>query len=51
MHRIFAIAVGIYLLGDPSLSMLAAFSEQKDFIVSLMLALVALPWVVSQFDN
>ena len=36
---------------DPSLSMLGAFTEQKDFILSFVLAVVALPWVVSQFDN
>ena len=51
MHKLFAIAVGVYLLGDPGLSMLEVFSAQKEFIVSCMLGVIALPWVVSQFDN
>jgi hypothetical protein len=51
MHKLFAIATGIYLLGDPGLSMLEIFSEQKYFIVAFALAIVALPWVVSQIDN
>lgn len=51
MHKLFAVAVGIYLLGDPGLSMLEVFSVQKEFVLSFILAIVALPWVVSQFDN
>jgi hypothetical protein len=51
MHKLFAIATGIYLLGDPGLTMLEVLNEQRDFIVSFVLALIALPWVVSQFDN
>lgn len=51
MHRLFAIALGIYLLGDPGLSMLEVFSAEKEFVLSFMLAIVALPWVISQFDN
>ena len=51
MHKLFSIAIGIYLLGDPGLTMLGIFSDQKQFIVSFALAIVALPWVVSQFDN
>ena len=51
MYKLFAIAIGIYFLGDPGLSMLEVFSEQRDFIVSLVLGILLLPWVVSQFDN
>lgn len=51
MHKLFSIAIVIYLLGDPGLTMLEVFSEQKHFIISFALAVVALPWVVSQFDN
>ena len=51
MHKLFAIAIGIYLLGDPALTMLEIFGEQKYFIASFALAIVALPWVVSQIDN
>ena len=51
MHRLFAIAVGIYLLGDPGLSTLEVFSAEKDFVLSFMLAIIAVPWVASQFEN
>jgi hypothetical protein len=51
MHKLFAIGVGIYLVGDPSLSMLSVFNESKEVIVAIALALVAVPWVTSQFDN
>jgi len=51
MHKLFAIGIAIYLVGDPSLSMLSSFSESRDLIISSVLALIAVPWVVSQFDN
>ena len=51
MYKLFAVAVGIYFLGDPGLSMLEVFNVQRDFIVSLVLGILLLPWVISQFDN
>jgi hypothetical protein len=51
MHKLFAIGIAIYLVGDPSLSMLSSLSESRDLIISSVLALIAVPWVVSQFDN
>jgi len=51
MHKIFAIGVLVYLVGDPSLSMLALFSESGELIIASALALIAVPWVVSQIDN
>jgi len=51
MHKLFAIGVAIYLVGDPSLSMLASFSESRELIVASALAFIAVPWVVSQIDN
>jgi hypothetical protein len=51
MHKLYAVALGLYLLGDPGLTMLEAFSGSKEFILSFALAIIALPWVVSQFDN
>ena len=51
MHKVFAIGVLIYLVGDPNLSMLASFSEAREMIVVSALALIAVPWVVSQIDN
>ncbi len=51
MHRLFAIGFLVYLVGDPSLSMLASFSETRELIIASALALIAVPWVVSQIDN
>ena len=51
MHKLFAIGIAIYLAGDPTLSMLASFSEAKEVVVASALALIAVPWVVSQIDN
>jgi hypothetical protein len=41
----------IYLAGDPSLSMLEVFSDTKEFIVAAVLAVIMVPWVVSQIEN
>jgi hypothetical protein len=51
MHKFFAIGVAIYLLGDPSLSMLSSFSESRELLIASVLAFIAVPWVVSQIDN
>ena len=51
MHKLLAIGVTIYLVGDPSLSMLTSFSEARELIVASALAFIAVPWVVSQIDN
>ena len=51
MHKLFAIGVAIYLVGDPSLSMLASFNESRELIVASALAFIAVPWVISQIDN
>ena len=51
MHKLFAIGIAIYLVGDPGLSMLAVFSETKELLVASAVALLAVPWVISQIDN
>ena len=51
MHKLFAICFAIYLAGDPGLSMLSMFSESKEVVVAMALALIAVPWVASQLDN
>jgi hypothetical protein len=51
MNKLFAILFVIYLAGDPTLSMLEVFSDTKEFIVAALLAIIMVPWVVSQFDN
>ncbi len=51
MNKLFAILVAIYLAGDPSLSLLGAFNDTKELIVAAVLAIIMVPWVVSQIEN
>ena len=51
MNKLLAILCLIYLAGDPTLSMLEVFSETKEFIVAGILAVIMVPWVVSQIEN
>lgn len=51
MHKWFVALLALYFLGDPNLSYLEQVSGIKDFVVAIAVALVAVPWVVSQFDN
>jgi len=51
MNRLFVIFLVIYLVGDPTLSMLEVFSDTKDLIVAAVFAIIMVPWVVSQLEN
>lgn len=51
MNKLFGIAVVVYLLGDPGLSLIDGLHIAKEYIVAIALALVTIPWVTSQFDN
>jgi hypothetical protein len=51
MNRLLAILLLIYFAGDPTLSMFEVFSDMKEFIVAAVLAVVMIPWVVSQLEN
>jgi hypothetical protein len=51
MNKLLGILFLIYLAGDPSLSMLEVFSDTKEFIVAAVLAVIMVPWVVSQIEN
>ncbi|MEZ5543139.1 MAG: hypothetical protein R3F42_14040 [Pseudomonadota bacterium] len=51
MNRILGVAVVIYLLGDPGLSLIEGLHLTKEYVVAIALALVTIPWVTSQFDN
>jgi hypothetical protein len=41
----------IFLLGDPSLQTLAWLGEMKIYMVTATIALVSMPFVVSQLDG
>ena len=51
MNKLLAIIFAIYLAGDPTLSMLEVFSGAKEYIVAALLAIIMVPWVVSQIEN
>ena len=43
--------MALYLVGDPGLVYLEHMGGMKEVFVVLVLSLVVMPWVVSQFDN
>ena len=51
MNKLLAILLAIYLVGDPSLSMLEVFSDTKEFIIAAVFAVIMVPWVVSHLEN
>lgn len=51
MNKVLGLGFVVYLLGDPSLSMLEGLSISGDYIIALMAALITIPWVTAQFDN
>jgi hypothetical protein len=51
MNKLFGVALVIYLLGDPALSLLDSLHAAKEYVIAIALALLTIPWVTSQFDN
>lgn len=51
MYKWLMAIVVILMIGDPSMSWLATVEEMKDNVIAGMIAILAAPWVVSQFDN
>ena len=51
MHKLFIGLMVIFFLGDPSLQTLAWFGEMKIYMVAAAIALVSMPFVVSNFDG
>jgi hypothetical protein len=51
MNKVLGLAFVVYLLGDPSLSMIEGLSFGSDYIVALIVALITIPWVTAQIDN
>lgn len=51
MYKWLMAIVVILMIGDPGMSWLATVEEMKDNIIAGMIAILAAPWVVSQFDN
>ena len=51
MHKVFIGLMVIFFLGDPSLQTLAWLGEMKLYIVAAAIAMVSMPFVVSQLDG
>jgi len=51
MYKWFITLMALYLAGDPELVYLEQMGAMKDILVTLVLSLVVVPWIVSQFDN
>ena len=51
MHKLFIGLMVIFFLGDPSLQTLAWLGEMKVYLVTAAVALVSIPFVISQLDG
>ena len=51
MNKVLGLAFVVYLLGDPSLSILEGLRFDVDYVISLIVALITIPWVTSQLEN
>jgi hypothetical protein len=51
MHKLMIGLMVIFFLGDPSLQTLAWLGEMKLYIVAAAIAMVSIPFVVSQLDG
>jgi len=51
MHKVFIGLMVIFFLGDPSLQTLAWLGEMKLYIVAAAIAMVSIPFVISQLDG
>mgnify|MGYP001549323780 FL=1 len=51
MHKLFIGLMAIFLLGDPGLQTLAWLGDMKVYLVAAAVALVSMPFVVSQLDG
>ena len=51
MHKVFIGLMVIFFLGDPSLQTLAWLGGMKLYIVAAAIAMVSIPFVVSQLDG
>jgi hypothetical protein len=51
MHKLMIGLMVIFFLGDPSLQTLAWLGEMKLYIVAAAIAMVSIPFVISQLDG
>ena len=51
MHKLVIGLMVIFFLGDPGLQTLAWLGEMRTYLVAAAIALVSIPFVVTQFDG
>ena len=51
MNKVLGLAFAVYLMGDPSLSLLKGLTAHADYVVALLIALITIPWVTAQLEN
>lgn len=51
MNKIFIALMVIFFLGDPGMETIAWLGEMKNYVVATALALISMPYVVSQIDG
>jgi hypothetical protein len=51
MYKWLVALIAIVVIADPGFSWLETAGETKDAFIATMFAIVAVPWVVSHFDN
>jgi hypothetical protein len=51
MYKWFVISAVVFLLGEHSLGILDHIQNARDCLMALTISLLAVPWVVAQFDN
>ncbi len=51
MHKWIVILAAVFLMGEQSLGFLEQIQNSRDILIALTISLVAIPWVVAQFDN
>ena len=51
MHKLIIGLMVIFFLGDPSLQTLAWLGEIKLYIVAAAIAMISIPFVISQLDG
>jgi hypothetical protein len=51
MYKWLVALIAIVVIADPGFGWLETVDEMKDAFIAAMFAIVAVPWVVSHFDN
>ena len=51
MYKWITTLLVVLAVADPSLGMLEQYGVTREYVLACAMALIATPWVVTQFDN